>query len=110
MGRLGRLLRALDQNRPVFRNGQLAIERRRLLAGLDVHGNVELAGGFAAEDAMGGGNVGVIAANGGADVAMVGNQIVGGIEAHPAEMRQQHIHPGVGGVGSGAVVIFAAAI
>ena len=59
---------------------------------------------------MGGGNVGVVAAHGGADVAMVGDEVVGGVEADPTEMRQQDVDPGVGCVGGGAVVVFAAAI
>ena len=53
-------------------------------AGLNVHGNIEFAVGSAAEDAVSGRNVGVVAANGGADVAVVGDEVVGGIEADPS--------------------------
>ena len=75
-----------------------------------MHGHVELAVGVAAEDAVRGRNVGVVAADGGADVPVVGDQVVGGVEAHPAQMRQQHIDPGVGGIRRRAVVVLAAAI
>jgi hypothetical protein len=37
---VGRLLRAFHQNRPILRNGELAIERRRLFSRFDVDGDV----------------------------------------------------------------------
>ena len=51
---------------------------------------------MAAEDAVGGRHVGVVAADGGADVAIARDQPVGGIEANPAQLGQQRLHPGVG--------------
>ncbi len=75
--------------------GQLAVEGRRLITGFNLHSHVKLAGGFAAEDAVGGRNVGIIAAYRGADVAMMRDEVVGGIEADPAEMRQERLNPGV---------------
>ena len=74
---------------PVFGDGQLAVQSGRLLAGLHVDGDVEFALGFAAEDAVGGRNIGIVAADGGADVAVMGDEVVGGIKTDPAEMRQQ---------------------
>jgi len=54
-GGLGRLLGALDQDGPLFRDGELAVEGGRLVTGFNLDGDVELAVGFAAEDAVGGG-------------------------------------------------------
>jgi len=83
---------------------------RRLFAGLDMDGDIEFAVGLAAEDPVGRGHVGIVAADGGADVAMMGDEVVGGVEAHPAQVGQEHIDPGVSGVRGGAVVILAAAV
>ncbi len=69
-----------------------------MFTGLNMHGNVKLAIGLAAENPMSGRHIGVVAANGRADVPVVRDQVVGGVEAHPAQMRQQDIHPGVRGV------------
>ena len=106
----GGLLGSLDQYAPVFGNGKLAVESRWLGTGFDVDGHIKLALCLTAEDAVSGRHIRVIAADGGADVAMMSDEVVGGVEAHPAELRQQHIHPGMSCIGSGAVVVFAAAV
>ena len=93
---LGGLLGALDEDGPVFGDGQLAVEWGWLQAGLDVDGDVEFALGFAAEDAVGRGDVGIVAPDGGADVAVVGDEVVGGVEADPIEVGQEDFDPGVG--------------
>ena len=80
----GRLLGFIDEHGPVLGNGQLAIEGEGLFSAFDVDGNVKLAVRPAAEDAVGGRNVEVVAADGGADVALLCDQIIGGIEADPA--------------------------
>ena len=110
LGALRGLLSALDKDRPVLGDGHLAIERRGRIAGFNVNGNIKLARRLAAKDAVGWGDVGVVATYGGADMTMVGDEIVGRIEANPAEMRQQDVDPCVRGVGGRAVVVFAAAI
>src|SRR4029077_5392457 len=62
------------------------------------------------EDSVGRWNVSVIASDGGTNMSMVRYEVIGGIKANPAQMRKQHIDPGVGGVGGGSVVVFAAAV
>jgi len=54
---------------------------------------------------VGGWDVGVVAANGGADVAVAGDEPVGGVEADPAELGEECLDPGVGGRVGGAVVV-----
>src|SRR5665213_2985114 len=75
-----------------------------------MHDHTELAVRYAADDALRWWHVCVGAADGGAEVAVVGDEVVGGIEAEPPEMRHERLNPGVGGVRCGAVVVFAAAI
>ncbi len=48
-------------------------------------------------------DVGVVAADGGADVTFAGDEPVGGVEADPAELGDEDLDPGVGGGGAGAV-------
>ena len=109
-GGFWRLLRALYKHTPVFGDGQLLIERRGLIAGLDVHGYVKLAVCLSAEDAMCRWNIRIIPAYGGADMAMMSDKIVGGIEAYPAQMRQQHIDPRMRRIRRRAVFVFAASV
>lgn len=90
---------AFHQDRPVFRDGQLAVKGRRRIAGLHVHCHVKFACGLAPENAVSRRNVGVITAYGSADVPVVGDQVVGGVKANPPEIWKQYIDPGVGGVG-----------
>ena len=104
------MLGLLDEYAPVVWDGQFAVERGWLFAGFNVDGDVEFAFGAAAEDAVGWGDIGVVAPHRGADVSMVGDEVIGGIEADPTEVGQQDIDPGVGGIGGGAVMVFAAAI
>ena len=87
---------ALDEDGPVFGDRELAVERGWFQAGFDVDSDVELAFGFAAKDAVGGRDVGVVATNGGTDVAVVGDEVVGGVEADPVEVGQEDFDPGVG--------------
>ena len=101
---------ALDEHRPVFGNRHLAIQSRRDITGLDVDGDVEVTGGFAAKDAVRGGNIGVVATDGGADVPVVCNKVIGGIKTNPAKMRHEHVDPGMAGVGGRTVVIFATSV
>ena len=49
-------------------------------------------------------NVVIIAPDGGANMALGGQQIIGGVEANPVITGQQHFAPGVGRVGYAAVV------
>ena len=84
-----RLLGPLNQNRPVFGDRQLAIEGRWLFAGFNVHSNIQFACRLSAEDSVGRRNISVIAADGGTNVSMVRYEVVGGIKAHPAQMRKQ---------------------
>ena len=81
-----------------------------MVAGLDLHGHIQFAFGLAAKDAVRGRNVGVVAADRGADVPVMRDQIVGGIDANPSQMRQERFDPGVRRVGGRAVVVLAAAI
>ena len=69
---------------PVFGDGHLAVHGGGAFAGFDADRYGELGFGAAAVDAVGGWDVGVVAADGGADVAIAGYQIVGGVEAYPA--------------------------
>ena len=85
------------QHRPVFRNRQVLVERRRGFGRRNAHRDFQFAGGFAAKDASGGRHIGVIAADRGANVAVAGEQAIGGIEADPAKVRQQRFDPGVSG-------------
>ena len=80
----GRLLGALDQYAPVFGDGHLAVEGGGGFAGFNLNGDIEFTLGVAAEDAMRRRDVCVVAADGGADVAVVGDEVVGGVEADPA--------------------------
>ena len=70
-GRIWRLLSALHQHTPVFRNGQLAVERRRLFASLNVNSHIQLTVGLPAEDAVGRRYIGIIPAHCSANVAVV---------------------------------------
>ena len=106
----GGLLGLFDEDAPVIGDGQFAIEGGGLFASLHVDSDIELALSVAAEDAVGWWYVGVVSTDGGADVTAVGDEVVGGIEAYPTEVREQDIDPGVGGIGGGAVVVFAAAV
>ncbi len=65
---------------------------------------------FAAKDAVGGWNVRVVAAHRSANVAAMRGEVVGRIEADPAQVRHQRFDPCMGRVGRGAVVVLAAAI
>ena len=93
------LLSTLHQYRPVFGDWQLAVERRGLISGFHVDRDIQFAVSDPAVDSMGGRDVLVIAANGGANMAMMGYQVVGGIEADPSELGQKHVNPGMGCVG-----------
>ena len=106
----GGLLGLFDEDAPVIGDGQFAIEGGGLFASLHVDSDIELALSVAAEDAVGWRNVSVVATDGGADVAAMGDEVIGGIKADPAEVGQQDIDPGVGGIGGGAVMVFAAAV
>ena len=62
-------------------------------------GYIEFAVCLAAEDAVGGWNIGVIPADSGTNVAMMGDEVVGRIEADPSEMGHQDVDPGMGCIG-----------
>ena len=49
------------------------------------------------EDAAGGGDVEVVAADGDSDVAFIGDGCVSGVESEPSEVRQQALYPCVSG-------------
>ena len=86
-----------DQDRPVFGDGQFAVERGRAFTGGDADSYCELAFGAAAEHAMGRRHVGIVTTDGGAYMPIAGNEAVGGVEADPAEFGQKAFDPGVGG-------------
>ena len=87
-GRLLRYrLRFFNENRPVFRNWQFAIERWRFDAGCDAYRYRKFALGATAKHPLRRGNVGVVAADRGTDVSLPGKQVIGGVEAYPAQLR-----------------------
>ena len=96
--RCGRLLRALNQHAPILGDGQLAIEGRWLVAGVNLDGDKEFTVSFATEDAVGRGDIGIVAAHCSADVTMMCDEIVGGIEADPAQMGNERFNPCMGRV------------
>ena len=55
-------------------------------------------------------HVGVVAADGGADVAIAGHEVVGRIEADPAEPRHQRLDPGVRRAVGRTIVVLVAVI
>jgi len=84
---VGQLPSALHQRTPILRSGQFAVEGRRALAGFNMHGNIELAVSMATENAVGGwGHICLAASDGGADVAVVSDEVVGGVDAHPSHV------------------------
>ena len=107
---VGEELGFFDEGGPVFGDGEVLVEGGCALGGGDADGDGELGFGTAAEDAVGGGDVGVVASDGGTDVAVSGDEVVGGIEADPAEFGHEDLNPGVGGGGGGAVGLLLAAV
>ena len=107
---LGEGLGFFYEDGPVFGDGHFAIEEGSAFAGFDADGDAELALGAAAVDAVGGRDVGVIAADGGADVAIAGDEVVGGIETDPAEFGEEGLDPGMGGGAFGAILVGVAVI
>jgi len=80
----------------------------RCLGRLDRYRNGEFAFGDSLERAPRRRHIGIVAADRGADVALAGRHVVGGIEANPAERRQIDFHPGMSGVRLRAVLILRA--
>ena len=109
-GLLGEGLGFFYENGPVFGDGEFAVEERCAFAGFDADGYGELALGATAVDAVGGGDVRVVATDGGADVAIAGDEVVGGIEADPAEFGEEGLDPGVGCGAFGAILVGVAVI
>ncbi len=109
-GLLGEGLGFFDEDRPVFGDREFAIEERCAFAGFDADGYGEFALGAAAEDAVGGRDVGVVSTDGGADVAVAGDEVVGWIEADPAEFGEEGLNPGVGGGAFGTVLVGVAVV
>ena len=99
------MLGLFDELGPVFGHRELLVGQRAAFAGLYADGDAEVRGGAAAKDAVGGRNVRVVAADGGPDVAVAGHKIVGGIEADPAELRDERFDPGVRRGGHAAVCV-----
>src|SRR6202021_4156677 len=77
------LLSTLDQHAPVVGDGQFSVQCRRLLIGLDMNRDVELALRAAAEDAVRGGGIGVVATDGRADGGVGGDRVFGGAKPAP---------------------------
>ena len=98
------------EDRPVFGDGHFTIEEGSAFAGLDADGDAELALRAAAVDAVRGGDVGVVATDGGADVTIAGDEVVGGIEADPAQFREKRFNPGVGGGALGPILVGVAVV
>ena len=71
----------------------------------DGDGDTEGALGLAFINAAGRRDVGVVAANGDADVAITADEVVGGIEGGPTEARDKGFDPGVGSAFEGAVFV-----
>ena len=69
---------------------------RRSVGGAYRDGYAEGALGFAFVDAASGRNVGVVASEGDADVAVGADQVVGGVEGDPSQIGDEGFHPGVG--------------
>ena len=61
--------------------------------------------GFAFVDAAGGRDVGVVAAEGDADVTVGADQVVGGVEGGPSQVGDEGFDPGVGRAFDGAVFL-----
>ena len=86
-------LRLLDEDRPVFGNGQLTIKGRCSLARLYANGHRKLGLGASTIDAVGRWNVGVVATDCRAVVAVASDEIIGWIKANPAELGQKCFDP-----------------
>src|ERR1041385_1941158 len=77
----------------------------RRLGGFQRHRNGQFAVGAAFISAAGGRDIGIVTPHRGADMALTGHDIVGGIKSHPAQRRQIGLHPGMGGIGGGTVAV-----
>src|SRR5580698_124413 len=62
----------------------------------DSDGDAEGALGFAFVDAAGGRNIGIVASEGDADVAVGADQVVGRVEGEPSQAGEEGFNPGVG--------------
>ncbi len=98
------------QNAPIVGDGKLSVQCWRKLAGFDMDGNIKFAVGLASEDAVSWRDVGIIAPDRCADVAMMRDEVVGRVQAYPAKVRQQDVDPRVGCIRRRTVVVFAAAV
>ena len=104
------LLCTLHQHAPVVGDGKLSVQCRRKLAGLYMDGNIKFAVGRASEDAVSWRDIGIVTPNSCANVTMMRDEVVSGVEAYPAKVRQQDVDPRVGCIGRRTVVVFAAAV
>ena len=109
-GKLRGLLSAFHQYAPVVGDGKLAVECGWKVAGLDVDGDIELAVRRSAKDAVGWRDIGIIPPDRSADVAVMGDQVVGRVESNPTQVRQEDVDPGMGRIGGRTVVVFTTAI
>ena len=82
-------------SRPVFRHVHFLFERRQRIGWRHANTHVSSLSICALEDTTRRGYVGVVAANGGPDVAVSGKLIVRGIEADPAKPWKQSLYPRV---------------
>lgn len=80
------------------------------VGGFDLDLDAEFGFGVAAEGSAGGRDVGVVAADGDADVPVSDDEVVRGVESDPSEAWEEGLDPGVGGVGLGSVVVLAAVV
>jgi hypothetical protein len=100
---LGEGLGFFYEHRPVFGDREFAVEGWRAFAGFHADGDSELTFCAATVDPMGWRHVGVVAADGGADMPIAGDEIIGRVEADPAKFREEGLDPGVGGGAFGAI-------
>jgi hypothetical protein len=97
-GRGRGLLRALDQDRPIFGDGHVPIQRGWFIKGRHLDSDVKLAVRTSTIDTSRRWNVRVIATYSGSDVSLMGEQIVCWIEPNPPKMGKECFNPCVRGI------------
>ena len=100
-----RLLIAFEKQRPFFVGRKLLVGREKGLRRGDAHPHLQFGLGPPLHRPEGGRDVRVVAADGGPDVAAPGHEVVGRIEADPAELRAQRFNPRVRGAFGRSIVV-----
>lgn len=104
------LLLPFHQHAPIMWNQQLAVQRRSALTAFNLHNHIEFTLSIPSKNPMRRRNVRVIPSNRSSNMPMMGYQIIRWIKTNPPQMRQKHIHPGVGCIRCRPVMVFSAAI